>query len=146
MLGNIPGEVVVTVKNLCARAEKLGNKLTAHLSALRATVPAISDVRGLGCMVAVEFAKADGTPDADFTKLVQKRAQDAGLLLLTCGVYGNVIRFLFPLTIEDAVLDEGLATMRWCTNAPQPPGAKGSAPDRSPANPFPHQPLKTCSN
>lgn len=88
-----------------------GNKLTAHLSALRATVPAISDVRGLGCMVAVEFAKADGTPDADFTKLVQKRAQDAGLLLLTCGVYGNVIRFLFPLTIEDAVLDEGLAIL-----------------------------------
>ena len=102
---------VIAEENLCARAEKLGNKLTAHLSALRATVPAISDVRGLGCMVAVEFAKADGTPDADFTKLVQKRAQDAGLLLLTCGVYGNVIRFLFPLTIEDAVLDEGLAIL-----------------------------------
>ena len=68
-------------------------------------------MRGLGCMVAVEFAKPDGTPDADFTKQVQKRAQDAGLLLLTCGVYGNVIRFLFPLTIEDKVFDEGLAIL-----------------------------------
>jgi 4-aminobutyrate aminotransferase len=44
-------------------------------------------------------------------ELVQKRAQDAGLLLLTCGVYGNVIRFLFPLTIEDAVFEEGMAIL-----------------------------------
>ncbi|MBV8260566.1 MAG: 4-aminobutyrate--2-oxoglutarate transaminase, partial [Paraburkholderia sp.] len=50
----------------------------------------------------------DGKPDADFTKLVQQRALDAGLLLLSCGVYGNVIRFLFPLTIQDAVMNEGL--------------------------------------
>ncbi|MCW5643536.1 MAG: 4-aminobutyrate--2-oxoglutarate transaminase [Rhodoferax sp.] len=102
---------VIAGEQLCARAEKIGNKLTRHLEALRAKVPAISDVRGLGCMVAVEFAKPDGTPDVDFTKRVQKHAQDAGLLLLTCGVYGNVIRFLFPLTIEDAVLDEGLAIL-----------------------------------
>jgi len=64
--------------------------------------------------VAVEFAKADGTPDPDFTKRVQTRARDAGLLLLTCGVHANVVRFLFPLTIEDAVLDEGLSIL---TNA-----------------------------
>ena len=59
-------------------------------------------------MVAVEFANADGTPDPDFTRQVQQRARDAGLLLLTCGVYANVVRFLFPLTIEDELLDEGL--------------------------------------
>jgi len=102
---------VIADEKLCARAKKLGTKLTRHLEALRATVPAISDVRGLGCMVAVEFAKADGTPDPEFTQQVQRRARDAGLLLLTCGVYGNVIRFLFPLTIEDSVLDEGLAIL-----------------------------------
>lgn len=102
---------VIAQEKLEERAERLGRKLTAHLEALRAKVPAISDVRGLGCMVAVEFAKKDGTPDADFTKQVQQRAQDAGLLLLTCGVYGNVIRFLFPLTIEEEVLDEGLAIL-----------------------------------
>ncbi len=102
---------VIADEKLCERAERLGRDLTARLTALRAQVPAISDVRGLGCMVAIEFAKPDGTPDADMTKLVQKRAQDAGLLLLTCGVHGNVIRFLFPLTIEDAVFDEGMAIL-----------------------------------
>ena len=99
---------VIADEQLCARAERLGKVLTDRLNSLRATVPQISDVRGLGCMAAVEFAKADGTPDTDFTKLIVQRAQKAGLLLLTCGVYGNVIRFLFPLTIEDAVLAEGL--------------------------------------
>jgi 4-aminobutyrate aminotransferase len=102
---------VIEDEQLCARSARLGTKLMDSLNAMRAKVPQISDVRGLGCMVAVEFAKADGTPDADFTKLVQKRAQEAGLLLLTCGVYANVIRFLFPLTIEETVLDEGLAIL-----------------------------------
>jgi 4-aminobutyrate aminotransferase len=102
---------VIEDEQLCARAEVLGGKLKAHLNALRAKVPGISDVRGLGAMVAVEFAKADGTPDADFTKAVVARAQAAGLLLLTCGVYGNVVRFLFPLTIQDAVFEEGMAIL-----------------------------------
>jgi 4-aminobutyrate aminotransferase len=102
---------VIEDEQLCARAARLGTKLMDSLNAMRAKVPQISDVRGLGCMVAVEFAKADGTPDTDFTKLVQKRAQEAGLLLLTCGVYANVIRFLFPLTTEETVLDEGLAIL-----------------------------------
>ena len=99
---------VIEDEKLCARAEALGTKLKARLNAMRAKVPGISDVRGLGAMVAVEFAKADGTPDPDFTKATVKRAQDAGLLLLTCGVNLNVIRFLFPLTIQDAVFDEGM--------------------------------------
>jgi len=99
---------VIEEEQLCARAERLGQVLKARLESLRATVPQIAEIRGLGSMVAVEFNKADGTPDADYTKAVQKRAQEAGLILLTCGVYGNVIRFLFPLTIEDSVLAEGL--------------------------------------
>jgi len=102
---------VIEDEQLCARAEALGDKLKGRLNALRASVPGISDVRGLGAMVAVEFAKADGTPDAEFTKLVVQRAQAQGLLLLTCGVYGNVVRFLFPLTIQDAVFDEGMAML-----------------------------------
>jgi 4-aminobutyrate aminotransferase len=102
---------VIADEQLCARAEVLGEKLQGHLHALRAKVPGISDVRGLGSMVAVEFAKTDGTPDPDFTKLVVARAQEAGLLLLTCGVYGNVVRFLFPLTIQDSVFDEGMAIL-----------------------------------
>lgn len=102
---------VIEDEQLAARAEALGTKLKARLNALRAKLPGISDVRGLGAMVAVEFAKADGSPDADFTKAVVQRAQAAGLLLLTCGVHANVIRFLFPLTIEDPVFDEGMAIL-----------------------------------
>jgi 4-aminobutyrate aminotransferase len=102
---------VIEDEQLCERAEALGQKLKAHLNALRSRVAAISDIRGPGSMVAVEFAKPDGTPDADFTRKVQERARDAGLLVLTCGVYSNVIRFLYPLTIEDAVFEEGMAIL-----------------------------------
>ncbi|HEY9066436.1 MAG TPA: 4-aminobutyrate--2-oxoglutarate transaminase [Burkholderiaceae bacterium] len=102
---------VIEEEKLNERAERLGRKLTEMLNGLRKKVPRIADVRGPGSMVAVEFAKADGTPDPDFTKQVQQRAQDAGLILLTCGVYGNVVRFLYPLTIEDSVFDEGLTIL-----------------------------------
>ncbi|GAA4358739.1 4-aminobutyrate--2-oxoglutarate transaminase [Variovorax defluvii] len=99
---------VIEDEQLAPRAERLGQRLKARLEALRATVPQIADVRGLGAMVAVEFIGQDGRPDPEFTRQVQQRACDAGLLLLTCGVHANVIRFLFPLTIEDAVLEDGL--------------------------------------
>ncbi|GER15244.1 4-aminobutyrate--2-oxoglutarate transaminase [Variovorax boronicumulans] len=99
---------VIEDERLCERAQILGDRLKARLEGLRAKVPQIADVRGLGAMVAVEFAGAGGAPDPEFTKQVQTRARDAGLLLLTCGVHANVVRFLFPLTIEDAVLGEGL--------------------------------------
>jgi 4-aminobutyrate aminotransferase-like enzyme len=62
-------------------------------------------------MVAAEFRHADGRPDADFTKQVQARALEKGLILLTCGMDGNVLRFLFPLTIEQTVFDEAWAIL-----------------------------------
>ncbi|MGF6756060.1 4-aminobutyrate aminotransferase [Paraburkholderia sp. GAS42] len=103
---------IIDEENLCDRATVLGDRLKAKLIALQGEVPQIADVRGPGGMVAVEFFKA-GTrePDADFAKRVQTRALERGLLLLTCGVYSNVIRFLFPLTIQDAVFDEALAIL-----------------------------------
>jgi 4-aminobutyrate aminotransferase len=63
-------------------------------------------------MIAAEFCKP-GThePDAAFAKHVQARALERGLLLLVCGVYANVVRFLFPLTIEDHVFDEALGIL-----------------------------------
>jgi 4-aminobutyrate aminotransferase len=102
---------VMTEEQLPARAQKLGDQLIAHLKAQRALYPKrMGDVRGLGAMVACEFIDpTTGAPDADLTKRVQMAALKRGLLLLTCGVYGNVIRFLFPLTIEDSVFAEGLA-------------------------------------
>ena len=101
---------VMAEERLPERAQKLGDQLIGHLIAKRAAYPKrLGDVRGLGAMVACEFIDAKGAPDADTTKKVQAAALKRGLLLLTCGVYGNVIRFLFPLTIEDSVFAEGLA-------------------------------------
>ncbi|MDP2985845.1 4-aminobutyrate--2-oxoglutarate transaminase [Hydrogenophaga sp.] len=101
---------VMAEERLPERAEKLGDQLIGHLIAQRAVYPKrLGDVRGLGAMVACVFIDAKGAPDADTTKKVQAAALKRGLLLLTCGVYGNVIRFLFPLTIEDSVFAEGLA-------------------------------------
>ena len=103
---------VIEEERLCERAQRLGDQLIAHLIAQRAVRPRIGDIRGLGAMVACEFIDPrTGAPDADTTKRVQAAALARGLLLLTCGVYGNVIRFLFPLTIEDTVFDEGLAVL-----------------------------------
>ena len=83
------------------------------LQGLRAEVPQIADIRGLGAMVAVQFNKP-GTdiPDADFTRKVQAEALKRNLILLTCGVDANVVRFLFPLTIPDAVFGEAIDIVR----------------------------------
>ena len=95
-------------EKLLDRANTLGKQLMDTLDGLKPRVPQMKEVRGLGAMVAAEFFKADGTPDADFARQVQARALEKGLLLLSCGTYGNVIRFLFPLTIPDTVMEEGL--------------------------------------
>lgn len=103
---------IIDEEKLCERAVLLGDKLKARLTALQAEVPQIADVRGPGAMVAVEFCKpGTSDADADFTKRVQTRALERGLLLLVCGVYSNVVRFLFPLTVQDAVFDEALSIL-----------------------------------
>ncbi|QQB32395.1 4-aminobutyrate--2-oxoglutarate transaminase [Achromobacter deleyi] len=102
---------VIAEEKLCERAVQLGDKLRAHLEGLRAKVPGIADVRGLGSMVAVELNDANGKPDAEAVKKVQARAIEQGLILLSCGVYGNVLRFLYPLTIPDAQFDRALAIL-----------------------------------
>ena len=100
---------VIAEEQLCQRAEQLGSHLQEVLNQARATCPAIVDVRGRGAMVAVEFNDPQtGEPSPEFTRLVQQKAQENGLLLLSCGVYGNVIRFLYPLTIPDAQFSKAL--------------------------------------
>ncbi|SAL54694.1 4-aminobutyrate aminotransferase [Caballeronia cordobensis] len=103
---------IIDEEALCERAVVLGDKLKAKLESLRRDVPQIADVRGPGAMIAVEFC-TPGSNDADaaFAKLVQTRALERGLLLLVCGVYSNVVRFLFPLTIQDQVFDEALGIL-----------------------------------
>ncbi|CAH2898707.1 MAG: Gamma-aminobutyrate:alpha-ketoglutarate aminotransferase (EC [uncultured Paraburkholderia sp.] len=103
---------IIDEEKLCERAIVLGERVKAKLIALQNDAPQIADVRGPGAMVAVEFCKPGSTePDAEFTKRVQARALERGLLLLVCGVYSNVVRFLFPLTIQDAVFNEALAIL-----------------------------------
>lgn len=100
---------VIETEGLNARANELGQQLCQRLQTIRAGVPQIADVRGLGAMIAAEFNDpVSGKPDAAFAKKVQAFALQSGLLLLTCGVYGNVIRFLFPLTINNAQMAEAL--------------------------------------
>ena len=102
---------VIAEEKLCERATALGDKLRAHLEGLRGKVAGIADVRGLGSMVALELNDANGKPDAEAVKRVQARALEQGLILLSCGVYGNVLRFLYPLTIPDAQFDRALVIL-----------------------------------
>jgi len=104
---------VIESEKLCARAERLGSTLLARLSDLQTRWPCIGEVRGQGAMVAMELVKdrrADA-PDAELTKALVQAAGRRGLVLLSCGIYSNVIRFLTPLTIPDAILAEGLAIL-----------------------------------
>lgn len=99
---------VIEEEALCDRANVLGDRLKACLETLKADVPEIAEVRGPGFMVAAEFCHADGTPAPELTNAIREEALARGLLLLTCGVYSNVIRFLAPITIEDEVFAEAL--------------------------------------
>jgi len=104
---------VISEESLCTRAEDLGKRLTEALEQLQETHSGIAEVRGLGSMVAIEFQEPDtGAPDPARAKAVQDHAMRGGLLLLTCGTYGNVIRFLYPLTIEDTTFNRALALLR----------------------------------
>jgi 4-aminobutyrate aminotransferase len=100
---------VIEEEDLCNRANELGSRLRQRLESLRDRVPEIVDIRGPGFMVAVEFNTADGSaPNADFTNRVRLEAQKRNLILLTCGVHGNVVRFLAPITIQDEIFAEAL--------------------------------------
>jgi len=100
-------------EQLLARSRALGERLTAGLRRIAASEPAIGDVRGLGAMVAIELFEEGDTarPDAALTKKVVAEAARRGLILLSCGTYGNVIRVLVPLTASDLLVDEGLALL-----------------------------------
>lgn len=100
---------VIEDEDLCNRANTLGSRLKQRLKSIRARVPEMVDVRGPGFMVAAEFNTADGkAPNPDMVNAIRAEALRRGLVLLTCGVYGNVIRFLAPLTIPDDIFAEAL--------------------------------------
>ncbi|WP_237571231.1 4-aminobutyrate--2-oxoglutarate transaminase [Mycolicibacterium lacusdiani] len=94
---------------LVERAREIETLMKDRLGRLQADDDRIGDVRGRGAMIAVELVKS-GTvePDADLTKALLAGAHAAGVIVLSCGTYGNVLRFLPPLAISDELLEEGL--------------------------------------
>jgi 4-aminobutyrate aminotransferase/(S)-3-amino-2-methylpropionate transaminase len=97
-------------EKLLQRSQTLGQRITTRLQGLAQKHPVIADVRGLGAMVAIELCKNGDVhqPDADLTKRLCAEATKHGLILLSCGTYGNVVRILVPLTASDAIVNEGL--------------------------------------
>ncbi len=100
-------------EDVLARAEKQGVMVRARLDAMRATFECIGDVRGLGAMLAIELVKDRATREAapELAKQLALRAAERGLILLTCGIYGNVIRVLVPLIAPLEFVDEGLSLL-----------------------------------
>ncbi len=103
-------------ENLLERARVIGEAMVGRLKSMQAQFPCIGEVRGLGAMVAMELVRNRdaNAPDADLTKALSQLAGKKGLILLSCGVRSNVIRFLAPLTIADALLAEGMDIVESC--------------------------------
>ncbi|MFT5721983.1 MAG: 4-aminobutyrate aminotransferase/(S)-3-amino-2-methylpropionate transaminase, partial [Motiliproteus sp.] len=102
---------VIEEEQLCQRAIDIGARIVASLSSLQHRYPhKIGNVRHLGAMIAMELVHEGDVnrPDAELTKAIVKEAARNGLILLSCGIRGNVIRFLPALTITDALLDESM--------------------------------------
>ena len=115
-MGCAAGNAVMQViedENLCERAVEIGDLMVSRLQELadkNTTGGSIGEIRNLGAMVAMELVK-DGDaslPDPEFTKAIVVEAQKRGLILLSCGVRGNVVRFLVPLTASDDLINEGM--------------------------------------
>jgi 4-aminobutyrate aminotransferase/(S)-3-amino-2-methylpropionate transaminase len=99
----------ITDDGLVARARAIESLVVPRLRALAEKDPRIGDVRGRGAMLAVELVDpGTGEPATAFTKAVAAAAHARGLILLTCGTYGNVLRLLPPLSMPDHLLTEGL--------------------------------------
>ena len=102
----------IELDGLVARAKQIEAVMKDKLGRIQADDDRIGDVRGRGAMVAVELVKSGtGEPDPDLTKNLAAKAHAQGVLVLTCGTFGNVLRFLPPLTISDELLLEGLGVL-----------------------------------
>ena len=100
---------VIEAEDLCARSKDLGGKLTQMLINEQKSNPYIADIRGIGSMIAIELRDPKtNQPTPELVTQIQKTALSKGLILLTCGIYSNVIRFLYPLTIPQEQFDDAL--------------------------------------
>ena len=103
-------------ENILEKSQALGEKLAARFNEWQGKFDCIDHVRNMGAMAAFELVsnKTDRTPDPELAAALCKKAREEGLILLSCGMYGNTIRFLMPVTIEDDVLNEGLDIIESC--------------------------------
>jgi len=101
---------IIEEENLLERSNQIGENIVSKINSLKAEKfsSMIGDVRTVGAMTAFELVDSDGKPSADLTKALTSKALEKGLVLLSCGIFGNVIRILVPLTVNDEVLNEGL--------------------------------------
>lgn len=108
---------VMKEDNLVERANQIGDQFIVGIKKLQQQYPdRIGDVRNRGAMIAIELVQNSNAdePDADLCKALVGAAIERGLILLSCGLYGNVIRFLPPLTISDEIIEEGLGVITEC--------------------------------
>ncbi|SDL39705.1 4-aminobutyrate aminotransferase / (S)-3-amino-2-methylpropionate transaminase [Franzmannia pantelleriensis] len=98
------------------KSNALGDKLAKRFATWQQDFDCIDNARNMGAMAAFDLVsdKANHTPDADLAAALCKKARENGLILLSCGMYGNTIRFLMPVTIEDEILEEGLSIIESC--------------------------------
>jgi len=99
---------VIDKEHLVKRAQGLGDIMLERLHALQRDTTGIGDVRGRGAMVAIELVHDDGTPDADRAKQICATCHEHGVIVLTAGTLGNVVRLLPPLVLEEPLLEEGM--------------------------------------
>lgn len=102
---------VIREEELLENASVLGEDFRRGLRGLSEKYPRMGEVRGLGLMNGVEFTRADGSPDAEITKEIIRQARNKGLLLISCGTYNNVIRFIPPLTVSDNEIGQCLSVL-----------------------------------
>jgi 4-aminobutyrate aminotransferase/(S)-3-amino-2-methylpropionate transaminase len=98
--------------DLAGAATRIGDRIAARFGAMQADHPGIGDVRGRGAMMAMELVRPGTTePDADAARRIVAACHRAGVITLSCGSYGNVLRLLPPLVIEPGLLDDGLGVL-----------------------------------
>ncbi|WP_346795657.1 4-aminobutyrate--2-oxoglutarate transaminase [Halomonas sp. Bachu 37] len=105
-------------ENILEQSQALGDKLASRFTQWQESYDCIDNARNMGAMAAFDLVsdKSCHTPDADLAGALCKKARENGLILLSCGMYGNTIRFLMPVTIEDKVLEEGFEIIENCLN------------------------------
>lgn len=111
---------VIENENLVERARKLGDRMLERLVALQRATSGVGDIRGRGAMVAMELVRDDGAPDAERAQRICASCHEQGVIVLTAGTMGNVVRLLPPLVLDDALLDQGLDALDVAVRATPP--------------------------